>query len=157
MLLIIRWCYHRDKQKSDCGSFIFQVKLLQLYAVEESGALPTELRVQSTFQKERRIAFLLICTPAGARTLDTLIKSQVLYQLSYGCNIISNLTCLQFCCFIQSSFWIAGAKVRSIFESTKLFWDFFRKKAKKTQKVPVLSNICVGKTTIFGFISWKTK
>ena len=26
------------------------------------------------------------CTPAGARTLDTLIKSQVLYQLSYGCN-----------------------------------------------------------------------
>ena len=25
-------------------------------------------------------------TPAGARTLDTLIKSQVLYQLSYGCN-----------------------------------------------------------------------
>ena len=27
------------------------------------------------------------CTPAGARTLDTLIKSQVLYQLSYGCNI----------------------------------------------------------------------
>ena len=24
------------------------------------------------------------CTPAGGRTLDTLIKSQVLYQLSYG-------------------------------------------------------------------------
>ena len=24
-------------------------------------------------------------TPTGARTLDTLIKSQVLYQLSYGC------------------------------------------------------------------------
>ena len=30
-----------------------------------------------------------LCTPAGARTLDTLIKSQVLYQLSYGCNNIS--------------------------------------------------------------------
>ena len=29
----------------------------------------------------------LFCTPAGARTLDTLIKSQVLYQLSYGCII----------------------------------------------------------------------
>ena len=28
---------------------------------------------------------LSLCTPAGARTLDTLIKSQVLYQLSYGC------------------------------------------------------------------------
>ena len=26
----------------------------------------------------------LFCTPAGGRTLDTLIKSQVLYQLSYG-------------------------------------------------------------------------
>ena len=33
------------------------------------------------------------CTPAGARTLDTLIKSQVLYQLSYGC--------ITFYCFIQ--------------------------------------------------------
>ena len=29
--------------------------------------------------------FLDLSTPAGARTLDTLIKSQVLYQLSYGC------------------------------------------------------------------------
>ena len=27
----------------------------------------------------------LFSTPAGVRTLDTLIKSQVLYQLSYGC------------------------------------------------------------------------
>ena len=26
---------------------------------------------------------IVFCTPAGARTLDTLIKSQVLYQLSY--------------------------------------------------------------------------
>ena len=26
-----------------------------------------------------------VCTPAEVRTLDTLIKSQVLYQLSYGC------------------------------------------------------------------------
>ena len=26
---------------------------------------------------------IVISTPAGARTLDTLIKSQVLYQLSY--------------------------------------------------------------------------
>ena len=29
----------------------------------------------------------ILSTPAGARTLDTLIKSQVLYQLSYGCII----------------------------------------------------------------------
>ena len=27
----------------------------------------------------------LIGTPTRARTVDTLIKSQVLYQLSYGC------------------------------------------------------------------------
>ena len=31
------------------------------------------------------VCHFLGCTPAGARTLDTLIKSQVLYQLSYGC------------------------------------------------------------------------
>ena len=50
-------------------------------------------------------SFSVLSTPAGARTLDTLIKSQVLYQLSYGCIV----------------FRFAGAKVRSIFESTKLF------------------------------------
>ncbi len=27
---------------------------------------------------------LLLCDPAGTRTLDPLIKSQLLYQLSYG-------------------------------------------------------------------------
>ena len=32
-----------------------------------------------------RNSLFSLCTPAGARTLDTLIKSQVLYQLSYGC------------------------------------------------------------------------
>ncbi len=34
-------------------------------------------------QKKRAVVSALFCTPAGARTLDTLIKSQVLYQLSY--------------------------------------------------------------------------
>ncbi len=34
--------------------------------------------------KKRKIS-LPLSTPAGVRTLDTLIKSQVLYQLSYGC------------------------------------------------------------------------
>ena len=53
-----------------------------------------------------------LCTPAGARTLDTLIKSQVLYQLSYGC--------------IRFSF--AGAKVHFLFDSHKLFVDFLQKK-----------------------------
>ena len=68
-------------------------------------------------------SFSVLSTPAGARTLDTLIKSQVLYQLSYGCIL----------------FRFAGAKVRSIFESTKLFGDFFQKKTKKSSKTEVLS------------------
>ncbi len=38
--------------------------------------------------KPFRLAFFALSTPAGARTLDTLIKSQVLYQLSYGCNAL---------------------------------------------------------------------
>ena len=51
----------------------------------------------------------LLCTPAGVRTLDTLIKSQVLYQLSYGCI---------FFCF-------AGAKVVIFFDSNKFYPYFF--------------------------------
>ena len=35
-------------------------------------------------KKESRSKQLSFRTPAGGRTLDTLIKSQVLYQLSYG-------------------------------------------------------------------------
>ena len=53
--------------------------------------------------------YLSRCTPAGARTLDTLIKSQVLYQLSYGC----------------VRFLFAGAKVQTFREPTKLFEHFF--------------------------------
>ena len=37
------------------------------------------------------------CTPAGARTLDTLIKSQVLYQLSYK-RIVCRCFHLQYAC-----------------------------------------------------------
>ncbi|MDE7085318.1 MAG: hypothetical protein K2O48_01340, partial [Prevotella sp.] len=42
----------------------------------------------------------------------------MLYQLSYGCIVFS----------------IAGAKVRTIFETTKHFSKFFRKKCKKGSK-----------------------
>ena len=35
-------------------------------------------------KKPSELQRLFGCTPAGGRTLDTLIKSQVLYQLSYG-------------------------------------------------------------------------
>ena len=47
--------------------------------VAKTGHFDTKKVVNS------RLPLLLGCTPAGARTLDTLIKSQVLYQLSYGC------------------------------------------------------------------------
>lgn len=55
-----------------------------------------------------------LCTPAGARTLDPLIKSQMLYQLSYKrihIRYFSN----------------ASAKVGIIFITTKFFSHFFDK------------------------------
>ena len=55
---------------------------------------------------------------SGARTLDTLSKSQVLYQLSYK----------------RIVFLFAVAKVRRFFYSTKLFRVFFLKKHKKSLK-----------------------
>ena len=54
-------------------------------------------------KKQKKLISFAFRTPAEARTLDTLIKSQVLYQLSYGCIVF---------CF-------AGAKVGVLFESTK--------------------------------------
>ncbi len=36
------------------------------------------------YKKRKLLEQLSFRTPAGGRTLDTLIKSQVLYQLSYG-------------------------------------------------------------------------
>ena len=57
-----------------------------------------------------------LCTPAGGRTLDTLIKSQVLYQLSYKRIFL----------LVQSAcFRIASAKVLPFFETTKYFLNFF--------------------------------
>ena len=35
-------------------------------------------------KQKKRHSKVSLCTPAGARTLDPLIKSQMLYQLSYG-------------------------------------------------------------------------
>ena len=52
------------------------------------------------------------CTPAGARTLDTLIKSQVLYQLSY------KRIAFQFC----------GCKGSNYFYNCQTFPHFFSKK-----------------------------
>ena len=54
---------------------------------------------------------LLLCTPAGGRTLDTLIKSQVLYQLSYKRVLIV----------------FASAKVVVLVRFSKLFGIFFQR------------------------------
>ena len=64
-----------------------------------------------------RINQLKKSTPAGARTLDTLIKSQVLYQLSYGC--------IFFFCGCKGTHFFA--KVHTFFETTKLFPEFLQK------------------------------
>ena len=53
------------------------------------------------------------CTPAGARTLDTLIKSQVLYQLSYK----------------RITFEFCGCKGTNFFRNCQMFSRFFSKKA----------------------------
>ena len=50
--------------------------------------------------------------PGEARTLDPMIKSHLLYQLSYGVNRLS----------------ISVAKVRNIFELASVFANFFEEK-----------------------------
>jgi hypothetical protein len=47
------------------------------------------------FQRKKHLRIfahkcLIVSVPAETRTLDPLIKSQLLYQLSYGDNFISN-------------------------------------------------------------------
>ena len=74
-----------------------------------------------SFVSKRKEVALSCCTPAGARTLDTLIKSQVLYQLSYGCIAL----------FLR----FAGAKVRIFFEVTKLFALFLEKSFAPSDKL----------------------
>ena len=71
----------------------------------------------SNKKKERTtlLQLSLFCTPAGVRTLDTLIKSQVLYQLSYK-RIFSA---------IRHRSRIAVAKVRTFHVTAKLFCVFF--------------------------------
>lgn len=59
----------------------------------------------ATFQR-------LLCDPGEARTLDPMIKSHLLYQLSYGVNILL----------------ISVAKVMPFFYPTKFSGYFFQKK-----------------------------
>ena len=65
----------------------------------------------------QRLSFT--CTPAEARTLDTLIKSQVLYRLSYGCIIFRFKSALLLNC---------GCKGTTIFWNHQTFLRFSFKK-----------------------------
>ena len=66
---------------------------------------PAEIKKAATFQR-------LLCDPGEARTLDPMIKSHLLYQLSYGVNVLL----------------ISVAKVMPFFYPTKFSGYFFQKK-----------------------------
>ena len=90
---------------------------------------------------------LLHCGATRNRTGDTRIFSPLLYHLSYGTN------CVNF----------ASAKVRIIFESAKLFADFFVKNdilnCKLCDYIVVCSGLRVeielGKSEVFGILKRK--
>ncbi len=48
-------------------------------------------------------AFFMVCDPGEARTLDPLIKSQLLYQLSYGVIFMRFISELR--CKVKANFW----------------------------------------------------
>ena len=81
------------------------IKLGLIFLVWEGGEIK-----KASFRKE---AF---GDPGGARTLDPLIKSQLLYQLSYGVMM-----------FIR--FRIASAKLRQFLKPAKKICVFFKKSA----------------------------
>lgn len=68
------------------------------------GTPQAEIKKAATFQR-------LLCDPGEARTLDPMIKSHLLYQLSYGVNVLL----------------ISVAKVMSFFYPTKFSGYFFQK------------------------------
>ena len=82
----------------------------------ECVALPTEPYRQP----------LVSCTPAGARTLDTLIKSQVLYQLPAGARTLDTLIKsqvlyqLSYGCILS----FCGCKGTNFFSYHQTFWRF---------------------------------
>ena len=67
--------------------------------------------MRETFIYKKEKPFLLLsCDSRGIQTHNLLIRSQMLYSVELGSLLIG----------------FAGAKVRTIFESTKLFPVFFR-------------------------------
>ena len=63
---------------------------------------------------------VLISDPGEARTLDPLIKSQLLYQLSYGVIVDASANSV-----FATPFRFCDAKLESFFETTKSFEIFF--------------------------------
>ena len=61
-----------------------------------------------------------ISDPGEARTLDPLIKSQLLYQLSYGVIVDASANSV-----FATPFRFCDAKLESFFETTKSFEIFF--------------------------------
>ena len=66
---------------------IYRQFLFELRYIPHILHLVTDFKHKKAADYFRSTAYLVFSTPAEARTLDTLIKSQVLYQLSYGCII----------------------------------------------------------------------
>ena len=67
------------------------------------------------------MVILFLCDSGGIQTHNLLIRSQMLYSVE-----LRNLrSCIQGRCSL-----FAGAKVRTFFESTKLFSKFFSKKVR---------------------------
>ncbi len=82
------------------------MNVFSLFRTPAGGrTLDTLIKSQVLYQLSYKRKKIFGCTPAGGRTLDTLIKSQVLYQLSYK----------------RVLFFFAVAKVRTLFDSAKFF------------------------------------
>ena len=63
-----------------------------------------------------RRGFFILCAPNRARTGDLLIKSQMLYQLSYGCGVkLRNFVSL------SKSFYAVSAPIMIFFDFYPLF------------------------------------
>ena len=86
--------------KSGCKEMLVEGNVLEV----RHCLWPTEIKKAATFQR-------LLCDPGEARTLDPMIKSHLLYQLSYGVNVLL----------------ISVAKVMPFFYPTKFSGYFFQK------------------------------
>ncbi len=79
------------------------------------------IKCQMHKKKPLELQRLFGCTPAGGRTLDTLIKSQVLYQLSYG-SIVCDCKSTTFFDYGNSFFWIFLLIAYNLFNISDLSW-----------------------------------